>query len=75
MNVAHITTRLPEEVVRSLDLAARTSHRSRADVVRQAIERYLEDFEDLNLAVERLRDPADLVLDWETVKRALLAQD
>lgn len=75
LSMAQITTRLPEDVVRSLDLAARTLHRSRADIVRHAIERYLEDFADLDLAVERLKDPADPVLDWETVKGDLLAQD
>jgi transposase len=31
--------------------------------VRQAIERYLEDFVDITAAVERLRDPTDPVLD------------
>ena len=46
--------------------------RSRAEVVRQAIERYLEDFDDLAFAVERLRDPADLVLDWDRVRHELL---
>ena len=37
--------------------------------------RYLEDFQDLDLAIERLRDPADPVLDWDDVKRELLGQD
>ena len=49
-------------------------HRTRADIVRKAIEYYLEDFEDLNLALLALRDPADAVLDWGTVKRDLLSQ-
>jgi RHH-type rel operon transcriptional repressor/antitoxin RelB len=43
-----------------------------ADVVRQALEYYLDDYEDLSRAVEVLRDPADPVLDWEAVKRDLL---
>jgi predicted DNA-binding protein len=46
-----------------------------ADVVRRAIEHYLDDYEDLNRAIERLRDPADPVLDWEKVRRELLAQN
>ena len=49
-------------------------HRTRADIVRKAIEYYLEDFKDLNLALFALRDPADAVLDWDTVKRDLLSQ-
>lgn len=73
--MAQITARLPDRLVRTLDEAARSLRRTRAEVVRQAIEHYLEDYEDLARAVERLRDPADPVLDWEQVKRDLLRQD
>ena len=59
-----ITVRLPDEQTAALDAAATALKRSRAEVVRQAIERYLEDFDDLSMAVERLRDPSDPVLDW-----------
>lgn len=72
--MSQITARLPDELVLSLDNAATILHRTRADVVRQAIEYYLEDFEDLNLALQALRDPADAVLDWESVKNDLLNQ-
>ena len=51
------------------------SSRSRADLIRQAIERYLEDFDDLSVAVERMRDPSDPVLDWDEVRRELLGSD
>ena len=40
-----------------------------------ALEYYLEDLEDLRLGIERLRDPADPVLDWEEVRGELLGQD
>ena len=59
-----ITVRLPDEQTAALDATAAALKRSRAEVVRQAIERYLEDFDDLSVAVERLRDPSDPVLDW-----------
>ena len=72
--MSQITARLPDELVASLDNAAAELRRTRAEVVRQAIEYYLEDFEDLNLALQALRDPADVVLDWEAVKNELLNQ-
>ena len=72
--MSQITARLPDELVASLDNAAAELRRTRAEVVRQAIEYYLEDFEDLNLALQALRDPADAVLDWEAVKNELLNQ-
>ena len=72
--MSQITARLPDELVSSLDNAATALHRTRAEVVRQAIEYYLEDFEDLNLAIQALKDPADAVLDWDVAKQELLNQ-
>ena len=73
--MSQITARLPDEVVVALDAAANRLKRSRAEIVRQAIEHYLEDFDDLSVAVERLCDPSDPVLDWDQVRRELLDTD
>lgn len=73
--MTQITARLPDSVVDQLDQAASQLRRSRAAVVRQAVERYLEDFDDLSVAVERLCDPSDAVLDWDQVRRELLDSD
>ena len=67
-----ISADLPESLVASLDRAARQLNRSRSAVIRQAIEDYLEDFDDLTVAMERLRDPTDLVYAWDQVRRGLL---
>jgi RHH-type rel operon transcriptional repressor/antitoxin RelB len=73
--MTQVTARLPNDLVKSIDEAARRMKRSRAEVIRQAIEYYLDDVEDLKLALETLQDPADPVLDWEEVKRDLLGSD
>ena len=73
--MTQITARLPDDLVRAIDSAAKRFKRSRAQVVRRALEYYLEDAEDLRLAVERLQDPADPVLDWEEVRRDLFGTD
>ena len=73
--MAQITARVPDELAEALDTAAARLKRSRAEVVRQALEQYLEDFDDLAVALERLQDPTDPVLDWDEVKRALLDSD
>jgi len=72
--MSQITARLPDELVASLDEAAAQLRRTRAEVVRQAIEYYLDDFEDIACAIDVLRDPADVVLEWDTVKNDLLSQ-
>ena len=73
--MAQITARLPDELVAAIDHAAKVLHRSRAEIVRKSIEHYLEDFDDISVAIDRLRDPGDTELDWGEVKRDLLAQD
>ena len=70
-----ITARVPDDLARQLDDAAAQLKRSRAQVVRQALEYYLEDFEDLRLGLQRLQDPADPILDWTDVRGELLNQD
>jgi transposase len=73
--MTQVTARLPDDLVASIDAAARSLNRSRAEFIRQAIEYYLSDVDDLALALESLQDPADPVLDWGEVKRELLAAD
>ncbi len=73
--MTQITARVPDELAEALDSAATQLKRSRAEVIRQALERYLEDFDDLSVALDRLRDPSDPVLDWDEVRRELLGSD
>jgi RHH-type transcriptional regulator, rel operon repressor / antitoxin RelB len=73
--MTQVSARLSDDLVNSIDEAAKRMHRSRADIIRLAVEYYLDDIEDLRLAMDRLKDPADPVLDWDEVKRELLAED
>jgi len=73
--MTQITARMPTELVEAMDHAAKRLKRTRAELVRQAVEYYLEDLEDLTLGLERLQDPADPVLEWSEVRRELLGPD
>ena len=73
--MSQITARVPDELVEALDAAAENLNRSRADIIRQALERFLEDHDDLDVALQRLRDPAGPVLDWDQVRHELLSTD
>ncbi|MGH9465119.1 MAG: ribbon-helix-helix protein, CopG family [Thermoanaerobaculia bacterium] len=72
---SQISARVPDRLIAEIDRAARRLKRTRAEVVRQAIEYYLDDLEDLRAGLEALQDPADAVLDWTDVRRDLLGQD
>ncbi len=73
--MSQITARIPDELLVLLDEAAGTLRRTRAEIIRQAVEYYLDDYEDLQGALTAIQDPSDPVLDWETVRSELLAQD
>lgn len=70
--MTRISASVPAVLLEAVDRAAGELGRSRADIVRQALEGYLEDFDDLALAGERLREPDDPVLDWDQVRKRLL---
>ena len=70
-----VTARLPEALGAELDAAAQQLNRCRADIIRQAIETYLDDIEDQRCGVAALKDPADPVFNWAELPDALLAAD
>lgn len=70
--MSRIGVSVSTELLEAVDRAAGELGRSRAEFVRQALERYLEDFDDLTLAEKRLRDTADPVLEWDRVRQGLL---
>ncbi len=74
-STSQITARVPNRLVKEIDRTARRLKRTRAEVVRQALEYYLDDLEDLRASMEALQDPADPVLDWADVRRGLLGPD
>ena len=70
-----ITISLSDALAEALDLATKEMNLSRTDIVRQAVERYQEDFDDLTVARWRLRDPSDPILDWDQVRDKLFDSD
>jgi len=73
--MSQITARIPDELLALLDQAAAELHRTRAEVIRQAVEYYLKDYEDLASSIAVLKDPSDAVLEWGEVRERLLAED
>lgn len=73
--MAQITSRVSDELLEALDAVSMRLNRSRASVIREALERFLEDVDDISIALERQHDPSDPILDWDEVKRELLGTD
>ncbi|HOB54225.1 MAG TPA: ribbon-helix-helix protein, CopG family [Acidobacteriota bacterium] len=56
-----LSTRLPAGVVDGLEAVARERKRNRGEIVREALEIYLDTWADYQIAIERLGDPTDPV--------------
>jgi len=70
MSVA-VSVRLPERLAAELDEAAVATERSRSFLVQKALEAYLGEQADLQIALDRLRNPADPVISLEEMRAEL----
>ena len=66
-----ISVRLPDSVAKKLGRVAKESERSKSFVVQKAVETYLEEFADLQVALDRLRDTSDTVVSSRDMRKSL----
>lgn len=66
-----ISVRLPDTIARKLSRVAKETERSRSFVVTKAIETYLDDFADLQVALDRLHDTSDTVVSSQAMRESL----
>jgi metal-responsive CopG/Arc/MetJ family transcriptional regulator len=70
-----VSARLPDDLVQSIDKTARSLNRSRAEIIRNAVELYLVEIEEQWSTLDRLNFPVSLSFDWDDVEHSLLAKD
>jgi len=70
-----ITVRLPDNLVDQLDELAVSLERSRAYLVKKAMELYLSEYADYFIALERGRDKDDDIISSQEMKKLLDISD
>jgi RHH-type rel operon transcriptional repressor/antitoxin RelB len=68
---AAISIRLPEELVKKLDKLASVTERPKAFLIREAIETYLNEYSDYRMALDRLLDKDDEIIESSELRRKL----
>jgi RHH-type rel operon transcriptional repressor/antitoxin RelB len=68
---AALSIRLPEPLAKELKQIAEDTERSRSFHVQKALENYIEEFADLQIALDRLRDPRDPVVSSKDLRKSL----
>jgi predicted DNA-binding protein len=70
-----ITVRVPDNLVDQLDELAVSLERSRAYLVKKAMELYLSEYADYFIALERMRDKDDDIISSQEMKKLLDISD
>ncbi len=70
MNTA-ISIRLPAALAGQLDHIAEETERSRSFIIQKALEAYIENYADLQIALDRLHDKTDPIVTGKELRKSL----
>lgn len=66
-----VSVRIPDDLVQELDSVAKTTERSRSFHIQKALEIYLEEQADLQIALDRLHDTSDPIISMDEMRNQL----
>jgi RHH-type rel operon transcriptional repressor/antitoxin RelB len=66
-----ISVRLPKDLADQLDTVAKETERPRSYIIQKAIESYIEDYADLQVALDRLHDKTDPIISGKELRKSL----
>jgi RHH-type rel operon transcriptional repressor/antitoxin RelB len=66
-----ISVRLPKNLASQLDSIAKETERPRSFIIQKALESYIEDFADLQIALDRLYDKGDEIISAKDMRESL----
>ena len=66
-----ISVRLPKELSDQLDSIAKETERPRSYIIQKALESYIDDYADLQVALDRLHDKTDPIVTSKELRKSL----
>jgi RHH-type transcriptional regulator, rel operon repressor / antitoxin RelB len=66
-----VSVRLPKVLAEQLDSIAKETERPRSYIIQKALESYIEDYADLQVALDRLHDKTDPVISGKDLRKSL----
>ncbi|MBA7708954.1 hypothetical protein ES703_117859 [subsurface metagenome] len=66
-----VSIRLSDELAKQLDGIAKETERPRSYIIQKALESYIEDYADLQIALDRLHDKTDPIISSKELKKSL----
>lgn len=66
-----VSVRITDTLAGELENVAKEAERPKSFIIQKAIEAYLEDYADLQIALDRLRDTSDAVVSSKDMNKSL----
>jgi predicted DNA-binding protein len=66
-----VSLRLPEKILKSLDRVAKIIDRPRTYLIKKALENYLAEYADYQIALDRMRDKDDEIISSTDLRKQL----
>jgi RHH-type rel operon transcriptional repressor/antitoxin RelB len=66
-----ISVRLPKTLAEQLDSIAKETERPRSYIIQKALESYIEDYADIQIALDRLHDKTDPIVSGKELRKSL----
>ena len=66
-----ISVRISDELIAHLDLISKETERPRSFIIQKALESYIEDYANLQIALDRLHDKADPMVSGKELRKSL----
>ncbi len=70
-----LSVRIPDKLSEELNAVAEMTERSRSFLIQKALEAYLEEQADLQIALDRLHDTTDPIISIEEMRHKIEIQD
>lgn len=66
-----ISVRISDDLAKRLEMIVAETERPRSFIIQKALESYLEDYSDLQIALDRLHDTTDEVVSSKDLRKSL----
>lgn len=66
-----ISIRISDELAKQLSSISKETERPRSFIIQKALESYIEDYADLQIALDRLHDKTDTIISNKELKKSL----
>ncbi len=66
-----VSIRLPDDIAERLEQVSKEIHRNKTFIIKSALKKYLDEYADYQIALDRLRDKDDQIISADEMRKSL----